>query len=98
MIYDVEKVVDYMGEEPEWKYRIVLSAVQLEELAQMAESAVKEADSRKDIAPMLRFYDIGRAFRGMVRNLGRRDLDSIENFKINRPLPVPAMRRNMDCE
>lgn len=101
MIYsDVEKVVDFMGHEPRQMYRVTFNAAQLSELAEMAEAASKYHDqNKKDVGKILRFYDIKRAFEAMVRQLQRRDLDSLEGFKLTRPLPVPAMRHaSLDCE
>ena len=99
MQYDIEKVLDFSGDEPEWKYRVTLSAAELDELGALAESAVMQEDSVKNIKTMLRYFDIGRAFRNLARQLKRRDLDSVEGFKANRPLPVPAMgHASLDCE
>lgn len=100
MIYDVEKVLDFTGEEPEWKYRITLSVHELAELERATADALITKSGKVGKAESSRLTLLVEAFGAMARQLARgRDLDSIDNFKVNRPLPVPAMRhRILDCE
>lgn len=100
MIYDVEKVMDYTGDEPEWKYRITLSAGELAELEKVASDALLTKSAKAGKAEASRLVQLVEAFGALKRQLARgRDLDSIENFKLNRPLPVPAMGNHaLDCE